>query len=141
MICIRDHAQTAVPETANIRQACLITNDTVDHRGHRVSMEYAKQYMNIREPASAIRLLMSSKTTRVGAGSGEVPGRSALFAAAHRVANGSLLTMDWVGGMPGSSDAKSLGVCDDATSAVSRGAGGSGSTWRVCWRRGTGTRR
>jgi hypothetical protein len=35
------------------------------------------------EPGS--RLLMSSKTTRAGAGSGEVPGRNALFAAARRV--------------------------------------------------------
>jgi hypothetical protein len=33
-----------------------------------------------------MRLFMSSKTTRDGAGSGEVPGRSALIAAAHRVA-------------------------------------------------------
>ncbi len=32
------------------------------------------------------RLLMSFKTARVGAGSGEVPGRNALIAAAHRVA-------------------------------------------------------
>ena len=39
-----------------VGRACLITNDTVDHRGHRVSMEYAKQCMNIREAVSAIRL-------------------------------------------------------------------------------------
>ena len=42
------------------------------------------------------------------------------------IPSGSLLTLEQVGGMPGSSGVRCPGVCDDGTSALSCGAGPAG---------------
>jgi hypothetical protein len=105
--------------------------------------------------SSGSALIASVHALRQQANSPRILGRIGL------TPNGSLLTLGGICGMPGSSGVTRSGVCDDATSALSCGAGPAGGDaarfddlfgslaqtrefreyLAGCWPRGTGTRR